>query len=471
MSRYNGIRPVTNGLVFCIDPTNRQSYTSGSTIVYDLANTTTGATLFNGPTFSTGSTSNFITFDGTNDYFSSSYVHTQSDHTVIAIVKLSTLNDDWIPIIEFSTTGGTSPWRAHYYVQGLTNTFNAPYSYRGFGANFFNGSSIANDQWYSPVLYETNANEWMMLTGRVSGTTIGDTFVNKIKSRPTTACTYSNQSIISIENSRPSVSFYYGGNLGLVLYYNRALTDNEIIQTYNAYQNRFNLPGDIVTNGLVLNLDTAYYNSYPRTGTTWSDLSGSGNNGTLTNGPTYVVTGASSSIQFDGVDDYVSQTYNNLSSGLTFNAWIRTTSTRSVKSYVGDASNNVVGITLNSVWNGFGVTNGKVNYNNARKNDSWGQYYSTASVNDGNWTYITVTHSKTNELVSLYINGSLDSTFDNTSSGGYDQWANMGFNVISRGYGGDYFNGNISVVHIYNRALSESEIQQNFNALRGRFGI
>jgi hypothetical protein len=227
----------------------------------------------------------------------------------------------------------------------------------------------------------------------------------------------------------------------------------------------------ISTNGLVFCVDAANPQSIVSGQTTWRDLSGSGNNGTLTNGPIYVPSGVSSSIQFDGVDDYVSQTYNNLSSGLTFNAWIRTTSTRSVKSYVGDASNNVVGITLNSVWNGFGVTNGKVNYNNARKNDSWGQYYSTASVNDGNWTYITVTHSKTNELVSLYINGSLDSTFDNTSSGEYDQWANMGFNVISRGYGGDYFNGNISVVHIYNRALTQAEITQNFNALRGRYGI
>jgi hypothetical protein len=438
--------------------------------VNDLVGTTTGATLFNGPTFSTGSTSNYITFDGTNDFFSTNYVHNQSDHTIITFVKLSTLNDDWIPIIEFFGGGGAYPWKAHYYVQGFTNT-SYPNNTRGFGANFYDGTT-SYDQWSSPVLYETNANEWMMLTGRVSGTTSGDTFINKIKSRPTTGCTYSNQPITMIQNYRGlGLNFYYGGNLGLVLYYNRALTDNEIIQTYNAYQKRFNLPGDIVTNGLVLNLDTAYYNSYPRSGTTWSDLSGSGNNGTLTNGPTYVVTGASSSMQFDGVDDYVSQTYNNLSSGLTFNAWIRTTSTRSVKSYVGDASNNVVGITLNSVWNGFGVTNGKVNYNNARKNDSWGQYYSTASVNDGNWTYITVTHSKTNELVSLYINGSLDSTFDNTSSGGYDQWVNMGFNVISRGYGGDYFNGNISVVHIYNRALSATEVSQNFNALRGRFGI
>jgi hypothetical protein len=298
--------------------------------------------------------------------------------------------------------------------------------------------------------------------------------VNKNQSRPTTTgISYSNIPITSIGNTRISQSFYYGGNLGLVLYYNRALTDNEIIQTYNAYQNRFNLPGDIVTNGLVLNLDTAYYNSYPRSGTTWSDLSGSGNNGTLTNGVTFNVSGASSSMQFDGVDDYVSQTYTKLSNGLTLNAWMRTTSTRSVKSYLGDASNNIIGDTTNNVWIGFGVTNGKLNYNNAKKTGEWStsQYNSTASVNDGNWKYLTVTHDKTNELVSLYINGALDSTFNNTSSGGFDQWGSTAFNVISKGYVNDNFNGDISNVQIYNRALSAPEVSQNFNALRGRFGI
>lgn len=44
---------------------------------------------------------------------------------------------------------------------------------------------------------------------------------------------------------------------------------------------------DIVRSGLVLNLDAAEPASYPGTGTTWYDLSGNGNNGTLVNGPTY----------------------------------------------------------------------------------------------------------------------------------------------------------------------------------------
>ena len=72
--------------------------------------------------------------------------------------------------------------------------------------------------------------------------------------------------------------------------------------------------GNIVTNGLVLNLDAANPRSYPPAynGTTWFDLSGNSNNGTLTNGPTYN-TGSGGSIVFDGVDDYGSFIINFLS--------------------------------------------------------------------------------------------------------------------------------------------------------------
>jgi hypothetical protein len=228
----------------------------------------------------------------------------------------------------------------------------------------------------------------------------------------------------------------------------------------------------VVTDGLVLNVDAGFTLSYPTTGTTWYDSSSSVNNGTLTNGPVFN-TGSGGSIVFDGVDDYSPQTYTRLSNGLTLCSWMKTTSATSAKSYAGDASNNIVGDTRGTVWIGFGVTNGKVNYNNAKKTGEWStsQYYSTASVNNGSWKYINVTHDKTTELVSLYVNGSLDSTFDNSSTGGYDQWADTAFNILCRGYVGDYFNGTIGVVQIYNRALSSAEVLQNFNSTKSRFGL
>ena len=60
----------------------------------------------------------------------------------------------------------------------------------------------------------------------------------------------------------------------------------------------------ITTSGLILSLDAADKTSYPGSGTSWKDLSGNDNNGTLTNGPTFSAANRGN-IVFDGVDDYV----------------------------------------------------------------------------------------------------------------------------------------------------------------------
>ena len=76
-----------------------------------------------------------------------------------------------------------------------------------------------------------------------------------------------------------------------------------------------------ITDGLVLALDAANTKSYPGSGTTWTDLSGNGNNGTLTNGPTYNSSNLGS-LSFDGIDDYSTLTSNyTLSAGWTLSFW------------------------------------------------------------------------------------------------------------------------------------------------------
>ena len=80
----------------------------------------------------------------------------------------------------------------------------------------------------------------------------------------------------------------------------------------------------IVTSGLVLCLDAANKRSYPGTGTTWTDLSGNSNNGTLTNGPTFSA-GNQGSIVFDGTNDYAYQSLftNAITTTLTFDVWVK----------------------------------------------------------------------------------------------------------------------------------------------------
>jgi hypothetical protein len=82
---------------------------------------------------------------------------------------------------------------------------------------------------------------------------------------------------------------------------------------------------NIVTDGLVLYLDAANTKSYVSGSTTWNDMSGFSNNGTLVNGPTFNSANGGS-IVFDGVNDYVdcNSTIVNLNSSFTFASWVKT---------------------------------------------------------------------------------------------------------------------------------------------------
>jgi len=228
---------------------------------------------------------------------------------------------------------------------------------------------------------------------------------------------------------------------------------------------------EISSDGLVLSLDAGNVKSYPGSGTTWTDLSGRGNTGTLTNGPTYSSTNGGS-IVFDGVDDYTSISNNSLLSfgtnSFTINLWITRTTTNSF---------NPIITTYNNYSGGYSTYFYAGIYSASNVYDtgftiltSGGSHITTLSaipITNNEWINVSVTRSGDN--ITLYRNGSFYST---ASSSGND-WSGTGRpTLIGGGVAGTTpLNGNISQVSAYNRALSATEIQQNFNALRARFGI
>lgn len=224
----------------------------------------------------------------------------------------------------------------------------------------------------------------------------------------------------------------------------------------------------IVTNGLVLCLDAANTKSYPGTGTTWTDLSGNGNNGTLTNGPTFSSANGGS-IVFDGVDDYV-----NISNATIGNFG---TSTFSVSAW-GKADSNSTGTRgLVSKYNPHSG-NGTGWFLFFRDGQVWARITQdlsaplemsqiTANVSGNLWYNFVVVRSAT--IFSLYSNGNLLQT--NTTTNIIDCSSTGPLRVGSGYSSGYYYLGTCSLAKIYNRALTAAEIQQNFNALRGRYGI
>ena len=220
----------------------------------------------------------------------------------------------------------------------------------------------------------------------------------------------------------------------------------------------------IITDGLVLALDAGNAKSYPGSGTTWSDLSGNGNNGTLTNGPTYSSSNGGS-LSFDGVDDYINGVHNaqtNITGNITIECWFRVTNTRSDWVRVfgkGDGGDNrTVGLWYNQLTSTF------LYQRYSTPSNLNVSYSSTVSLNT--WYHMVGTSSGTNH--NLYLNNVVRSTVTLNPT-----TFNSTTDPYKVGYGNvhTYHIGNVSNCRLYNRALTASEVQQNFNALRGRFSI
>jgi hypothetical protein len=217
---------------------------------------------------------------------------------------------------------------------------------------------------------------------------------------------------------------------------------------------------NIVKSGLVLYLDAGSPNSYyGGTGTVWKDMSGNGNNGTLTNGPTFNSANGGS-IVFDGVDDYVirdSTSFSlNANSGATMGCWVKVSS--------GETQAILLSHYQLNANNGFRlqVYNGLLTYTLGNVAD----YSTSINISDNQWKYIVASSIGSTSLV--YINGVLRSTISISSMIGVPSGYIIGKSAFTNSY---YLSGSVSQAQMYNRALSSTEVLQNFNATRARFGI
>jgi hypothetical protein len=224
----------------------------------------------------------------------------------------------------------------------------------------------------------------------------------------------------------------------------------------------YNYFGGIVTNGLVLDLDAAKVASYPGTGTAWYDISGNNNNGTLINGPTFSGIGKQASIVFDGVDDFVSGSGTKLTTQGTIITWFKTSNTYT-NNYLFSlpfASGGSNGFDL-----GFGGTTAFRGVLATTVSQAILTY--TTTYSDNNWHMGALTYN--GATATLYYDGVARTSASITGS--LLQTVNGEFNVARFGSYGAYVAASISNVTVYNRALSADEVSQNFNALRGRYGI
>ena len=220
---------------------------------------------------------------------------------------------------------------------------------------------------------------------------------------------------------------------------------------------------DIVSDGLIFNMDPANRASYPKTGTTATDTI---NNltGTLSSTPTFD-TDAGGNFDLDGTDyiDIGAVAEMNSTTKMTISYWCKKS-----------ASNKdmVIGSQLSST-NGFWLqwySDGNV-YWNPRNGSSYGRSYALTYTSD--WICLTGTYDGSlsqSSRCKTYVNGVL--VLDGTGTPPADFSSTAGNSFRISGLGGSFYSdGNVANVQIYNRALSASEVLHNYNTLRGRFGV
>ena len=214
----------------------------------------------------------------------------------------------------------------------------------------------------------------------------------------------------------------------------------------------------IVTDGLMVYLDAANTRSYSGSGNTWYDLSGFGYNLVKRNSPTFVSANAASYFILNGTNqDFYLASYGLAFTSITFNMWV----------WRNGGQSGFDGLVSNNSRSGFIYNDSGSSFSYIWNNDASTYTYSSG-VDTANqtWTMVTLTISPTD--VKWYLNGILQHS---RVYGHSSTTINDLFIGSDAGIGGRYYNGRISQVSIYNRALTSQEIVQNYNATKKRYGL
>ena len=217
---------------------------------------------------------------------------------------------------------------------------------------------------------------------------------------------------------------------------------------------------------LILLLDAADKNSYGGSGTSWVDLNNNGTVATLSGTPTFSEA-AGGGLSLNGTNQYgtigTNATYFfGSTSPYTLSAWVRPSVVNSTQQILGRYNGGVAGNYMLKIEN-----SGKATF---MREVSPYNVTSTTTLVAGRAYHLCGVYDGSNQRI--YVNGTLQPNLTPTGGTGYNQ-SNVSLLVGARQQNSsptEYFSGSIYQVSIYNRALNASEVLQNYNALRGRFG-
>ena len=472
---WTGAPVVDNSLLMWLDPGQPTSYNGNGTTWTDLSGKGYSGTLINNPTFS--DTTGF-TLNGSNQYVNVPAITSSmlaNGFTWAGWVKTTAFASSWM--WPFSTSTGN--WLQLGKISGTGGIrFDSAGTFYTGGSLDATGVNIADGNWHYLVGTWDTQNRYIYFDG---------TFQVSTASTPGT-----NQSAWGnmILGCHPGPAEFWNGQLGIMKIYNRALSATEIQKNYNALAPRYGLtpianvssqirttPSTILARGLdeitkpiindsslVLYLDAGRTDSYSGTGNTWIDLSGNANNGAMINVPVYNAANSGYFI-FNGANTAF-QVNRPVQDDFTISFWFNTTSNNGTP---GSWYNGMglVDCEVGGVVNDYGTSigQGKVMFGVGNPDTT---IISTNTYNNGAWHHVTATRIKSTGAMALYIDAVLVGT---VTGGTNSQTAATYMRIGSIQLGAPYFNGSISAVQVYNRALISTEIQQNYNAFAPRYNL
>lgn len=219
----------------------------------------------------------------------------------------------------------------------------------------------------------------------------------------------------------------------------------------------------LITDGLILHLDASDPASYPGSGTTWFDISGNSYNGTLYNNVTYS-TDAGGSFVFDGTGDQIITSMNESLNNVTLSGWFRRE----------DALTVSAGMIMNRVGSSVCGLN-----HNSRFTNSLGYHWHTTRYYDNStglsiplnqWIFVAMAVTPNQMIMYKYDGGSLYTYVANLSFAMPISWSDVRIGLDEYN-SSRCWDGKIGAVYMYNRALSSSEVEQNYIATKSRYGL
>ena len=462
---------VAKDLQFAFDAANPKCYPGSGNALYSLAGNGITGTLENGPTVNTN-LAGYFAFDGSDDFISTNF-QPNFDYITVNV---------WFWSGAFSTFGTntcvvansqvSSPYPSFDIRKRNTGALQLQFAISSSGSEIGQEIGFINDYtWYNVQFTYDGSTVKCWLNGvqtvsySISGTLRNSTSNLFIAKNPAFAG----------RNAAIYVS--------QVFIYNRALTDSEIARNYAATKSRYTYKEDIIRDNLILNIDPASALSYPGSGTVVADISGYNYHPTLVNGPTLAGSGATSSFLLDGSNDYIqiSSAYTHtFNAGTTVDVWVKFNSSASFGRLLdisdGAATNTCyLSIFRNSSFNDI-VLESRSSTTQSTQN---GIRTTTSPISNGtiqNFTFVIgpgTTDAVSPESPRIYLNSILQNTTLYGTQNNFVPYIVSKTAWIGRSaFAADaYLSANIYAYKIYNRALSAAEIKQNFQSLRGRYGV